>query len=76
MFEHVTHTPSFGPHNGEREAVLTSRSLAVSNHPPGAGPAYSCGGDSASQVSKILIWLEVSSGAGGGGIRLVPVPWM
>ena len=37
MFEHVTHTPSFGPHNEEREAVLTPRSLAVSHHPPGAG---------------------------------------
>ncbi len=38
MFEHGTYPPSFGPHNGEREAVLTSRSRAVSNHPPGAGP--------------------------------------
>ena len=37
MFEHGLHPPSFGPHNGEREAVLTPRSLAVSGHPPGAG---------------------------------------
>ena len=36
MFEHVTHTPSFGPHNGEREAVLTPRSRTVPTRPPGA----------------------------------------
>jgi hypothetical protein len=40
MFEHGTYPPSFGPHNGEREAVLTSHTLAVSHRPPGAGPSY------------------------------------
>ena len=66
MFEHDTYPPSFGPHNGEREVVLTPRSPAVSNHPPAAGPvrlllfAAELGGDALLDGVVALQELEVA----------------